>query len=222
MVAVVGIIPARGNSKRLPYKNIAELGGEPLVIRAARIASQSRLDAVYVSTEDIEIRTYASMAGYNVIDRPAELAQDHILTQSVLAHAAESLAGFDYVMCLQPDVPFRTAATINAALDLLERHRPEMLLSYKHLGQMPVTLTADGHVAVYDGYLDRARYHIPAGVLEAYRVDVLRNEAWKRATDVIAYVPERSAYAVDIDTLGDLELANALLPILTDRGVLHA
>ena len=53
---VLAVIPARGGSKSIPRKNLADVNGRPLlsfVIEAAR--SARRLQRVVVSTEDDEI-----------------------------------------------------------------------------------------------------------------------------------------------------------------------
>src|SRR5436305_2088204 len=55
----LGIVPARGGSKRLPGKNLLPLGGKPLLghtLEAARAAR--RLSAVVVSTDSQQIADY--------------------------------------------------------------------------------------------------------------------------------------------------------------------
>jgi len=53
---MICIIPARGNSKRLPGKNIRELDGIPIINRVIQIANDSKLfDLVIVSTDSQKI-----------------------------------------------------------------------------------------------------------------------------------------------------------------------
>ena len=53
---VLAIIPARGGSKRLPRKNILDLGGKPLIAWTIEAAKNcDYVDRVVVSTEDDEI-----------------------------------------------------------------------------------------------------------------------------------------------------------------------
>jgi CMP-N,N'-diacetyllegionaminic acid synthase len=57
---VLGLIPARGGSKSIPRKNLAPLGGKPLIAwtcEAARAASS--LDRSIVSTDDDAIAAAA-------------------------------------------------------------------------------------------------------------------------------------------------------------------
>ena len=70
---VVAVIPARGGSKGVPGKNVALVGGVPLVVRAVRAAQAAeRIDRVVVSTDDDAIAAAARAAGAEIIDRPRE------------------------------------------------------------------------------------------------------------------------------------------------------
>jgi 3-deoxy-manno-octulosonate cytidylyltransferase (CMP-KDO synthetase) len=54
---VLGVIPARYNSSRLPGKPLLPIQGKPLIQRVYESASQSRfLDKVLVATDDRRIR----------------------------------------------------------------------------------------------------------------------------------------------------------------------
>ncbi|MBR7674522.1 transferase, partial [Streptomyces daliensis] len=57
---VLAVIPARGGSKGVPAKNLAPVGGVPLVARAARECLAARLvTGVVVSTDDTAISAAA-------------------------------------------------------------------------------------------------------------------------------------------------------------------
>jgi CMP-N-acetylneuraminic acid synthetase len=69
---VLGIIPARGGSKRLPRKNIMPVHGHPLIaytIKAAQDAT--KLTNWLVSTEDEEIADVARSYGARRLSLPA-------------------------------------------------------------------------------------------------------------------------------------------------------
>lgn len=123
---VLGIIPARGGSKGIPRKNIADLGGKPLIawtIAAAR--SAIGLDRVIVSTDDPEIAATARQQGAEVpFLRPPELAGDAAAALPVIRHAlewaqTEAALHYDAIAYLQPTSPFRTAADIDQAIEAL-------------------------------------------------------------------------------------------------------
>lgn len=117
---IIGLIPARGGSKRVERKNIADLGGRPLIawtIEAAR--TSEALSDVWLSSEDQQICCIGHEYGANPIVRPASLANDRTPSIDVVRDAFDRLANVDAIMLLQPTSPFRTAADINAAADML-------------------------------------------------------------------------------------------------------
>jgi CMP-N,N'-diacetyllegionaminic acid synthase len=122
-VRVLGVIPARGNSKRVKRKNLRLLCGKPLIqwtIEATSLAS--KLTDWVVSTEDYEIGQVASDLGAYVVPRPEELAQDDSTTGAVLVHALQWMEpdAFDMVVCLHPTSPIRDPKHIDAAIEKLE------------------------------------------------------------------------------------------------------
>lgn len=110
MGQTIAIIPARGGSKRLPGKNTKLLGGLPLIAHSINYAKANPeiIDAIYVTTDDAQIKQTALAFGAKVIDRPAHLATDLEPTVSALRHVLESLPeAIDYVVLLQPTNPLR-------------------------------------------------------------------------------------------------------------------
>ena len=57
-IKVTILIPARGRSKRVPKKNIKMLKGKPLIVHSIESALKSKVDEVWVSTDDEEIKFY--------------------------------------------------------------------------------------------------------------------------------------------------------------------
>ncbi len=105
----IAIIPARGNSKRLPNKNIKLLGGIPLLVHSINYAKEHDfIDAVYVTTDEKEIKAIALQHGALVIDRPQELSGDLEPTVTALKHVLESIDdSVVNVVLLQPTNPLR-------------------------------------------------------------------------------------------------------------------
>lgn len=115
------IIPARGGSKRLHKKNLAMLGGKPLIAWTIEAALDSEIfDHVYVSTEDEEIRATAKYFGAEVpYRRPTSLATDNVGSPRVAADLVEFLGlqgnHHDVVCLAEPVVPFFTAEDFRRA-----------------------------------------------------------------------------------------------------------
>ncbi len=72
------IIPARGGSKGIPYKNIKQLGGRPLIAYSIDVAlslAGGNPERVILSTDDPKIASVAESLGLPVpYRRPASLA----------------------------------------------------------------------------------------------------------------------------------------------------
>jgi CMP-N-acetylneuraminic acid synthetase len=118
---VLGIVPARGGSKRIPNKNLYPLGGIPLICHCLRTAKRCPLiDRLVVSTEDEAIAVTAKEDGIEVIKRPVELAQDNTPTLPVIKHVINELdkEGFhaDIILTIQPTYPFISVDNIERAI----------------------------------------------------------------------------------------------------------
>jgi CMP-N-acetylneuraminic acid synthetase len=133
---IAAVIPARGGSKGIPYKNLADLGGRPLIawtIAAAKAAQG--LDRIIVSTDDEKIAAAAREHGAEVpFLRPSEFSGDNAPALDVITHALKELRArdgepYDAVAYLQPTSPFRSAAQLTEAVTLFARERPDTLVS---------------------------------------------------------------------------------------------
>lgn len=72
-------IPARGGSKRIPRKNIRELGGKPVILHVIEaLSGVSGLRGIGVSTDDLEIQNIVECHGFakTLELRPPNLAGD--------------------------------------------------------------------------------------------------------------------------------------------------
>lgn len=122
----IAVIPARGGSKRIPRKNIANFCGKPMIAYAITAARQSALfEHVVVSTDDEEIARISREWGAETpFTRPAELADDYTPTVPVIAHAIVACQALgwhmDYACCIYPGVPFIQTEDIIRAFELLK------------------------------------------------------------------------------------------------------
>ncbi|MFA6536529.1 MAG: acylneuraminate cytidylyltransferase family protein [Candidatus Paceibacterota bacterium] len=123
---ILGVIPARGQSKGLPGKNIKKLAGKPMIAYTIEAAKKSQLIShLIVSTDDKKIAAISKKYGVEVpFLRPAELAKDDTPQLPVMQHAInfmEQREGlkFDYIVILQPTSPLKTVEIIDGTLDEL-------------------------------------------------------------------------------------------------------
>lgn len=228
--SVLGVIPARGGSRRVPRKNLREVGGKSLIGHAVEQAERATtLDEAVVSTEDEEIKRTAREYGGNVpFDRPPELATDTATSTAVIEHALswfedERDRTFDVVAMIQVTTPLRTVADVDGAIERLLETDATSVASVSEYWTPPVWAVheQDGYLRqFFDGdYLwtddDAPRsqdvptlYH-PNGAVFAARTAAFRRAEGFYTERTVGYEmpPERS---IDVDEPFDLRLVRAL------------
>jgi len=134
---ILGLIPARGGSKRLPGKNIKVLNNKPLIAWTIEQALNSKfLDKVIVSTDDKEIAHISKQFRAEVpFIRPDELSSDKALSIDVAIHALEFLKTsreeYDYLALLEPTSPLRKPDDIdNGIRKLIDLPEADGLVSW--------------------------------------------------------------------------------------------
>lgn len=137
---VLGIIPARGGSKRLPRKNVRSLAGKPLVAWAIEAATAAkRLSRCIVSSDDPEVLAVATSYDARLpLSRPAELADDLSPAIDYIRHALSVLEGqgegpYDVIVIVQPSSPFTLGSDIDATVELLEASGADSAVSVMQL-----------------------------------------------------------------------------------------
>ena len=135
---VLGVIPARGGSRRLPRKNLLAVGGHPLIAHTIMAAQgAASLTDYVVSSEDDEILNVAQSYGASTpFVRPAELATDRVRNIDTCIHALHQMENlqntrYDMVVLLQPTCPIRKSSHIDQAVELLWTSELPTLASVK-------------------------------------------------------------------------------------------
>jgi len=119
---VLGIIPARAGSKRIPGKNRKLLAGKELVRYSIEAALQARfLTDVVVSSDDPQILKIATeYAGVLALERPSEISGDTALAITFVNHALGEIDKvYDAVAIIQPSSPFTLGSDIDSTINLL-------------------------------------------------------------------------------------------------------
>ncbi|WP_333772074.1 N-acylneuraminate cytidylyltransferase [Streptomyces sp. IBSBF 3136] len=132
---VLAVIPARGGSKGVPAKNLAPVGGVPLVARAVRECRAARLVTdVVVSTDDPAIAAAARQAGAEVVLRPAAIAGDTATSEAAVLHAMDAHealhgAAVHAVLLVQCTSPFLLREDIDAVAAAVIEHGADTALT---------------------------------------------------------------------------------------------
>lgn len=232
-VRTVAIIPARGGSKGVPGKNVARVGGIPLVARAVRAAlASAAIDLVVVSTDDDAIAAAARAAGARVIDRPAEISGDQASSESALLHALDTLAAEGITprvtAFLQATSPFIPADALREAVGIVRDDRADSAFSaresYEFVWRRDAAgaASAFGHDAAHrPRRQDRDPHYVETGAFYVFTTDGFR-EARHRffgRTEIVE-VPEETA--IEIDDPAQLRTAQTLAHLLEPPAPLAA
>lgn len=218
------LIPARGNSKGIPGKNIKPLNGRPLIfytLDAACEIADSR--SICVSTDSDEIIARVREYGLEVpFKRPAELATDTAGSEEVIRHAIEFYQKIgtrpDRIILLQPTSPFRTGSHVQQALALYE-DKLDMVLSVNETKANPYfnlfEENEQGLLAPFKPANFNRRQDCPAvyelnGAIYIINPARLRHRPIAQFTRIRKYVmPEEDS--LDLDTPLDWVYAEAIL-----------
>jgi 3-deoxy-manno-octulosonate cytidylyltransferase (CMP-KDO synthetase) len=152
---VLGVIPARLGSTRLPSKPLQPLGGVPLVVRVAeRVSTLGCMDALVVATDSPHIKQVVEHAGFRAVltsgahetgtERVAEVAR------------LPEFSGFDLIVNVQGDEPFvpREAVTgaiarVRAGDDVGSAAAPLAAADAADPARVKVVLGADGRALYF-------------------------------------------------------------------------
>jgi len=122
-VPVLGVIPARLGSSRLPRKPLLPLGGEPLIVVVTRrIAELGMCDRLVVATDAREIADAVAEAGFEAVMTSPDHASGTARVAEVVAKPAFS--NFNFILNVQGDEPFVAAAAVRGALACVEGGDP--------------------------------------------------------------------------------------------------
>lgn len=232
---VVAVIPARGGSKGVPAKNLAAVGGVPLVARAVRECRAARLVTdVVVSTDDAGIAAAARGAGAVVVRRPGDIAGDTATSEAAVLHAmdayeAEQGTTVDAVLLVQCTSPFIVREDIDGVAAAVVEDGADSALTVapfhgfvwrdaENAMAGAADATDGGHGVNHDKSFRPRRQDRPQDLLEtgaAYAMDAAgfrtSGHRFFGRTELVRTDPAR---VLEIDDPHDLARARALAPLL--------
>lgn len=219
---MLSVVPARGGSKGIVKKNLAELNGRPLIVHTLAAAQAARYAGrIVVSTDDAEVADVAAGDGIEVVERPASISGDEASTELALLHVLDVVAAEGYnpdvVVTLEPTSPLRSPETIDRCVAMFERDDVDAVVSVVETSALVGTVSGGG---LFEHLIpgqprrrqDRASLYTECGVIYATRSRVLQETGsvlGRRAHAVIVDPFE----AVDINEPSDLVIAEVLMRV---------
>lgn len=148
---VVGVIPARYGSTRLPGKPLKEICGKPMLVWVyERVRQAKRLDAVYVATDDDRIEGMCREYGMPVV----MTSPSHPTGANRLQEVSETVKA-DFYVQLNGDEPLLDPSLVDAAV-------PESVELKEAFGTNIIT-----------------RMHSPSEVMDPANIKVVFDESFK-------------------------------------------
>jgi len=220
---LLAIIPARGNSKRLPGKNTKNLLGKPLISWTINAALKSKyIDRVVVSTDDDEIANISRLNGVDTpFKRPKSLARDDSTSIDVVIHTLNELKAngeeYDYVILLQPTSPYRDSSHIDGAVDTLISKNANAIVSTTKSKHNPLwvnTIPKSGDMVGFlsKEYQNKRSQDMPVyfqlnGAIYLCKVeDLIKENTFFLKKNIFTYIMDWES-SVDIDDHYDFQYA---------------
>lgn len=207
---IVGIIPAKGSSARVPHKNIKLFNRKPLVQWSIEHALASGLPRVILMTDDPNIKALGEKFDLEIWNEPEELAKMSTYTLAAKVCQDECCPNDD-VLIFQVTSPIRESGLITRVLELKKTHdvvktgfeanyvvQPDGFRRWDHIGNIPpITQNVKPHIVI-------------DGALMIYGPGILANREYTDPRVKTGYVTRNRVYSIDIDTEEDWKLAENL------------
>ena len=233
---VLAVIPARGGSKGVPAKNLAQVGGVPLVVRAVRacLASTEVTDVV-VTTDAPAVAEAARAAGealgasarLHCVQRPEAIAGDTATSEAAVLHAMDRYEdehgrSVDVVLLVQCTSPFLTREDIDGVAAAVAREGADTAVTvapfHGFLWRDGTAVEDHNYGVNHDKRVRPRRQDRPEDLLEtgaAYAMDATGFRTHRhRFFGHTALVRTDPARVLEIDDPHDLARARALAPIV--------
>ncbi|WP_327369444.1 acylneuraminate cytidylyltransferase [Streptomyces sp. NBC_01217] len=233
---VLAVIPARGGSKGVPAKNLAQVGGVPLVARAVRACLASReVTDVVVTTDDAAIADAARAAGVtlgepdrvHIVQRPGAIAGDKSSSEDAVLHALDAYEAMhdrtaDVVLLVQCTSPFVVREDIDGVAAAVAHDGADTAVTvapfHGFIWRDGSALEEDNYGVNHDKSVRQMRQDRPEDLLETGTAYAMNAEGFRthrhRFFGHTALVRTDAARVLEIDDPHDLARARALAPLL--------
>ena len=219
------VIPARGGSKRLPGKNIKNLGGKPLINWTIELAKKLPYEkSILVSTDSQEIAEIAKKCGAEVPwSRPFEISEDSSTTSEVALHALnwfeQNVSKVDGVLLLQITSPFRTIERMIEGIEVFKSSGMKPVVAVSPVSQHPkwiFRIENNELVSVLSGgensskVQDSEKLYVVNGSFYLITPQDLREQETFFPKSIQPLVVNSATESLDIDTQDDFDIAEII------------
>lgn len=116
---ITALLPMKGNSERVPGKNLRLFGGEPLFFHILKsLEKVEEIDKIIINTDSIKIKEFATPFSKVIIhDRPASICGGHIPMNAIIDYDLSQVDG-EYFLQTHSTNPLMQPETIKKAIDI--------------------------------------------------------------------------------------------------------
>jgi N-acylneuraminate cytidylyltransferase len=216
------IIPARGGSQRIKFKNIRIFSGSPIISWPITASLETGLfDEVFVSTDNQEIADIAGNLGAKILWRPENLADNFTGTTKVIQDALETafthLSHDHWIYKIYPTSPV-TSDLVKDFVEFSEKNPDNFSISvgkYRNNIERAMGLTDNGELrSLSPEHLHSRSQDLEDRFFDAGKIYGANVGAWKATTSPLlqgarGFIMPIWA-SIDIDTEDDWMLAELL------------
>lgn len=181
-MSVVAIIPAKGESKRIPGKNIKIFHGHPIIAYSIKVAKESSLfDDIIVTTDSDEVQEVALSYGATIHRRSKIWCDDDVGTNAVAANVLRDMPDVKQACIIYPCSPLLMKHDLQVSYDILTGLRDHFTDFVMSVGWSPLRDAGNFYWGHRHSFLDRslASLYTRMYVLPNKRVcDVNTPEDW--------------------------------------------
>lgn len=218
------IIPARGGSKKVPKKNIKNLGGFPLIAYSICASNLTKgIDRTIVSTDSKEIANIALKYGAEVpFIRPSKISQDNSTDLELFEHVINWLKTNedevpDLLVHLRPTTPLRSSTIMDKSIsEIKNKSDSTSLRSVHELSEPPQKMMQLDKSGFLRGFFPNDKrpeyynlprqvfpkaYH-PNGYIDIIKADFIQDKGSLHGPNILGFI---TPFSIEVDLPEDFE-----------------
>ena len=217
---LIGVIPARSNSKRIKNKNIKKFNGKPIIAWTIEAAKKANIfEKIIVSTDSEKIAKIAKRYGADVpFIRPSEISDDYSTVSDVINHAIKFFKNkkyFKYFCLMYAAAPFISPKDlINGFKKIKDKRNFDFVISMNQIESRFLRGVTQNNNKIYPlnkkMVLKRSQ-DLPKIYVDSAQFAFGKTEAWLKrkhpflSKSTLIEIPEQRA--IDIDNISDWKIA---------------
>lgn len=217
---IIALMPMKGESERVPNKNMRDFNGQPLCsVMLDKLVASAHIDQVVVNTDSRVIKEYIEdrYSKVTVVDRPEDLLGHDVSMNKIIGHDIE-LFSADLYLQTHSTNPLLTLQTIDAAIEKLKANNGNHDSLFSVTKFQTRFYNQDGSAINHNPEILIKTQDLPALYEENSCIYLFTKEAFSKNNRRIGNAPIMFEMdpieAVDIDVEDEFVLAEKLFKIL--------